>query len=110
MSIVIRSTVEPASIAGSVRQVVTEVDRTVPVSDVETMEHIVSSSVTQPRFNLFLLAFFSMFTSEDDKSGVAPVALISAELWSRKFASSPDVINKSMAFRRPRFAVDTQRR
>jgi len=60
MSIVVRSTVEPESIAGTVRQVVTEVDRTVPVSNVETMEHIVSSSVTQPRFNLFLLAFFGV--------------------------------------------------
>jgi putative ABC transport system permease protein len=58
-AIVIRSTVEPQSIAPALRQVVAEVDRTVPVSAVQTMEHVVSQSVTQPRFNLFLLGLFS---------------------------------------------------
>jgi len=59
MAIVVRSTVEPESIAPTLRQAVAEVDRTVPVSQVKTMEHIVSESVTQPRFNLFLLGVFS---------------------------------------------------
>lgn len=36
------------------------------------------------------------FTSEDDKSGGAPVAIISAQLWARKFASSPDVLRQSV--------------
>jgi predicted permease len=58
-AIVVRSTVDPRSIAPALRQVVAEVDRTVPVSDVQTMEHVVSESVTQPRFNLFLLGLFS---------------------------------------------------
>ena len=59
MALVVRSSVEPASLAASVRQVVSEVDKSVPVSDVKTMDHIVSESVTQPRFNLFLLGLFS---------------------------------------------------
>lgn len=59
MSVVIRSTVEPGSLAPSLRQVVAEVNKSVPVSDIKTMEHIVSESVTQPRFNLFLLGLFS---------------------------------------------------
>ena len=59
MSLVVRSSVEPSSLSGSVRQVVNEVDKSVPVSDVKTMDHIVSESITQPRFNLFLLALFS---------------------------------------------------
>jgi len=42
MSIVIRSTVEPNSLASSVRQAVAELDKTVPVADFETMERIVS--------------------------------------------------------------------
>ena len=58
MGVVVRSTVEPQSIAPALRQAVADVDRTVPVSDVQTMEHIVSESVTQPRFNLFLLGLF----------------------------------------------------
>jgi putative ABC transport system permease protein len=59
MAIVLRSTVEPGSLGPALRQAVAEVDRTVPVSDMQTMEHIVSESVTQPRFNLFLLGLFS---------------------------------------------------
>ncbi|HET9710852.1 MAG TPA: ABC transporter permease [Pyrinomonadaceae bacterium] len=59
MSLVVRSSVEPASLSGSVRQIVNEVDKSVPVSSVQTMDHIVSQSITQPRFNLFLLGLFS---------------------------------------------------
>ena len=59
MSLVVRSSVEPASLGASVRKVVNEVDKTIPVSRVETMEHVVSQSITQPRFNLFLLGLFS---------------------------------------------------
>jgi len=59
MSVVIRSSVEPTSLAGSLRQIVNEIDKSVPVSDIKTMDHIVSQSVTQPRFNLFLLGLFS---------------------------------------------------
>ncbi len=35
MSLVVRSSVEPASLSGSVRQIVNEVDKTVPVSKVQ---------------------------------------------------------------------------
>ncbi|HEX7773044.1 MAG TPA: FtsX-like permease family protein, partial [Pyrinomonadaceae bacterium] len=59
MSLVVRSNVEPASLSASVRQAVNEVDRSVPVADVKTMDHVVSESITQPRFNLFLLGLFS---------------------------------------------------
>jgi putative ABC transport system permease protein len=60
MSLVVRSTGDPESVAGALRQVVTDVDRTVPISDVQTMKQIVSTSVIQPRFNLFLVALFSV--------------------------------------------------
>jgi putative ABC transport system permease protein len=59
MSLVVRSNIDADSLAGAVRQAVADVDRTVPVSDFESMDHIVSTSVTQPRFNLFLVAVFS---------------------------------------------------
>jgi len=59
MAVVVRSTIEPESLAPALRQAVAEVDRSVPVSEVRTMENIVSESVTQPRFNVFLLGLFS---------------------------------------------------
>jgi putative ABC transport system permease protein len=59
MAVVVRSTVEPESVAPALRQAVAAVDPSVPVSEVKTMEHIVGESVTQPRFNVFLLGMFS---------------------------------------------------
>jgi putative ABC transport system permease protein len=59
MFVVVRTSVEPTSVAASVRQIAGEVDKSAAVSDVKTMEHIVNDAVTQPRFNLFLLALFS---------------------------------------------------
>jgi predicted permease len=59
MFVVMRTTVEPSVLAGSIRQAAAEVDKSASVSDIKTMDHIVSAAVTQPRFNLFLLGLFS---------------------------------------------------
>jgi predicted permease len=37
------------------------------------------------------------FSSEEDRLGGAPVALISAGLWKRKFSSVPDIVGKRVA-------------
>jgi putative ABC transport system permease protein len=58
MSLVIRTSVEPESISGSLRQVINQIDKSVPVTDIRAMDVVVSESITQPRFNLFLLALF----------------------------------------------------
>jgi putative ABC transport system permease protein len=58
MSFVIRTSIEPAGLTAAVRQAVQEVDRAQPVSDIRTMENIVSAAITQPRFNLILLGIF----------------------------------------------------
>jgi predicted permease len=59
MFLVVRTSVEPTSVAASVRQIAAQVDKSAAVSDVKTMEHIVNEAVTQPRFNVFLLGLFS---------------------------------------------------
>ena len=58
MSLVIRTSVEPESITGSLRQVINQIDKSVPVTDIRAMDLVVSESITQPRFNLFLLGLF----------------------------------------------------
>lgn len=58
MSLVVRTSVEPEGIVAAVRRSVTDVDKSAPVSNVKTMEHIVDAAVMQPRFNLFLLGLF----------------------------------------------------
>src|SRR5271169_3342524 len=35
-----------------------------------------------------------LFTADEDRTGSAPVALITAGLWQRKFGSAPDIIGK----------------
>jgi len=37
-----------------------------------------------------------VFTADEDRVGAAPVALISAGLWKRKFGSAPDILSKTM--------------
>ena len=59
MFLVVRTTVEPASVAAAVRNAAAEIDKSAAVSNVKTMEHIVNQAVTQPRFNLVLLGLFS---------------------------------------------------
>ncbi len=59
MSLVVRSNGDMPSLSASVRQIVNEIDKSVPVSNVQMMDHVVSASITQPRFNLFLLGLFS---------------------------------------------------
>jgi putative ABC transport system permease protein len=59
MFVVVRTSVEPTTLAASIRQAASEVDKTASVSDIKTMDHIVSAAVTQPRFNLVLLGLFS---------------------------------------------------
>lgn len=59
MFLVVRTSVEPTAVAGAIRQAAAEVDKSAAVSDIKTMDHIVSDAVTQPRFNLVLLGLFS---------------------------------------------------
>jgi putative ABC transport system permease protein len=58
MTFVIRSSVEPASLAMAVRQAAREVDPAQPVFDLRPMESVVVEAVTQPRFNFTLLGLF----------------------------------------------------
>ncbi len=58
MSFVIRTQIEPAGLAATVREAVQDVDPSQPVTSIRTMDNIVSESVTQPRFNLTLLGVF----------------------------------------------------
>jgi len=59
MTLVIRSASSPASMVSSVLNAVLEVDREIPVRDILTMDELVATSLSQPRFNPLLLGSFA---------------------------------------------------
>jgi putative ABC transport system permease protein len=59
MNVVIRSPLESASLAATVRRTVTGLDPTVPVVKFRTMDQVFSDSVSRPRFLAQLLGIFA---------------------------------------------------
>ena len=59
MTIVLRTDSEPASMTAAVRNEVRNLDPDQPVFNVRTMEDMLHSSVTQPRFRTLLLGIFA---------------------------------------------------
>ena len=60
MTLVLRTSTTPDAIAAQLRAAVSELDRTVPVSDVAAMEQVVATSVARPRFAAILLSAFAL--------------------------------------------------
>ena len=60
MTMVMRSQSDPASLAAAARSVVREVDKQQPVTDVKSMRQYFSASISERRFNMFLLAVFAV--------------------------------------------------
>ena len=58
MMMVVRTTTEPTSIVPALRQAVWSIDPNQPISDVQTMEQVVSDNIAQPRLNMLLMGLF----------------------------------------------------
>src|SRR5438874_10738201 len=56
---VLRTGVEPVSLATALRNAVWAVDKDQPVSNIDTMEHIVAGAVARQRFSTMLLGIFA---------------------------------------------------
>ena len=59
MSVVVRTSGPPSSVSAAVRSSVLAIDKDQPVARVQTMEEIVSSSISNQRFILLLLGLFA---------------------------------------------------
>jgi putative ABC transport system permease protein len=59
MSVVVRSTAAPLSLANAARNEVWAIDRNLPVSNVKTMEQRLGDAIAQPRFSALLLGLFA---------------------------------------------------
>jgi putative ABC transport system permease protein len=57
--LVVKTDVDPASMASTVRNAVWEIDKDQPVSNIRTMEEILLDSIARQRFSMLLLAIFA---------------------------------------------------
>ncbi|MDQ3803874.1 MAG: ABC transporter permease [Acidobacteriota bacterium] len=57
--LVVSTAVEPLSLAATVRKTVWEIDKDQPVSDIRTMEEVLSESLARQRFSMLLLGIFA---------------------------------------------------
>jgi putative ABC transport system permease protein len=58
-TLVLRTDLDPLSLAPAVRRAVASVDKDQPIGDVRTMEDLLAASVAQNRFNTILLSLFA---------------------------------------------------
>ena len=58
-AVVVRTSVDPLSLSSAVRKTVWEMDKDQPVSDIRSMEEIVSTAVARQRFSMLLLGVFA---------------------------------------------------
>ena len=59
MNLFVRTAVDPHSLVGPVRQQVSAIDPDQPVTRIQTVEELIDSSRSQPRFTMLLLGIFS---------------------------------------------------
>jgi ABC-type antimicrobial peptide transport system permease subunit len=60
VALVIRTTANPAGVAGSVRAALRRADPQLPIRTMQTMDDLVGTSVAERRFQLVLMAFFAI--------------------------------------------------
>jgi putative ABC transport system permease protein len=60
MTLVVKTRAAPEALASQIRGEVRTLDQNVPISDVQTMERVVSSAFSQPRFTTWLLGIFAL--------------------------------------------------
>ena len=59
LTLVVRSATAPGSMVSAVTNAIHEIDGTVPVRDIFTMDDVVANSLSQPKFNMLLLGTFA---------------------------------------------------
>ncbi len=60
MTVMVRSTSDPAALAASIRSVVWSVNKNVPITHLESMDEVVARSISQPRSTMLLLSIFAL--------------------------------------------------
>lgn len=79
----------------------------VTVTGKQEAERVPSQNVTAGLFDLLELTpeFGRTFSSDEDKPGAPPVALIGHRLWERRFSSSRDVLGQSITLDNQNYSI-----
>ncbi len=59
LTLVVRTTSDPSGVLPTLQKAVAEIDKEEPLSDVQTLQHMVDHSISQRRFNMLLLSGFA---------------------------------------------------
>ncbi|MGA9813653.1 MAG: ABC transporter permease, partial [Terriglobales bacterium] len=59
LTLVVRTDLDPAALAPAIREAIHALDRNIPLSEIQTMEHVVAEANGQSRFYLVLLGAFA---------------------------------------------------
>lgn len=59
MALIVRSAVEPLRLTNTIRSAVRDIDAETPVANIQTIQHIVSSSISEPQFIMELMVIFA---------------------------------------------------
>ena len=68
--VVVKSALNPASIAAALRQQVHDIDPNLPITDFESLSYRVQSTAAQPRFRMLLLGLFGLIALVLSASGI----------------------------------------
>ncbi|HEX4683536.1 MAG TPA: ABC transporter permease [Gemmatimonadaceae bacterium] len=60
MTVVVRTAADPSSVARALRQIVAGIDRSVPISEIRTMDGVIRESLTRARFLTGLVSAFAV--------------------------------------------------
>jgi predicted permease len=60
--LLVRTALDPESVASSIREAVSSMDRSLGVSEVKTMDGVLSDSLARPRLSSLLLGFFALLS------------------------------------------------
>lgn len=83
--LVVKSTLPPSAVVGSIREVVQSIDKNLPVTDIALMPEVIDSSVAQPKFRTWLLSLFGVMALLLAAAGVFGVVSYSVAARTKEF-------------------------